>query len=959
MSLRSIRLSALLLLIISLVVTCAGADTVNEQGVIVTLSTPENVYAAGSSIPATLIVNNHSSLPISDVTMRILPTEGYQLDEGFLEPVVIPLMNYGDERSITVVHLMQPSLPQTGDESHFFLYTLLTLTSAAGMIWLSLSGKKGRRVMGVVLCLACAGTALITVEPAKADDGFSLDPARWPEKPAVFSRRLSRGVTQTVNVTHTVSVDGKAVTLRAIVSFTFPSASDNLNDEVVDRGDLEMLEAQGTIDVSYDEDGQPAFINGAFVTQKVTSCQDAAAVLDAAAGLFSSDFDAEQGEITQTLLVDAQQREENFFRYSPTIRGIGVLGSQIVLAADGNGTVVSLTNGYDKRIDSVNTTPSITKSTATLRAMEAFLQEETTQPLLAWMKHKRPDETDASVREALLSMLDWEAKLLIYAAGKERDVALVYAVDVSTPSAEGETKTSTEEASVLPCYARTYYIYANGSRAGQVHSVINNQMEWSAQTITCKDNTETVRTINVQEQNGVYRLIDSVRSIETCRIETIYLPIYLPGQSNKFMLGRFAFPGPIVESTDFFGTRMNKEAVSLHANMEKTYDYYLNNLNRKSYDNRGARIVSSMDWWFDCYAEDADKDNRWVYNKNAAWSRYYQQFAFGNGKDYQDCLDIVAHEFTHAVTEKVNGLIYEQPESGALNEAYSDIMGNLVEGKSDSGRWLLGETADITSRDMSDPSRFEQPEHYDNFVEEGDVHTNSGIINFAAYKMMTDSRTRGVSDAQWAQVFYDSMHRLTNNSGFLHMRNAVICSAMKNGFDNSKQSAIKDAFDAVGVKEPQAIRIVLRWGSEPGDLDSHLTGPGVVNPSNRFHVYYSNQTYYNNGTYSSNSETCAVDLDYDDTTSFGPEVTTIHKLTPGRYYFFVHDFTNGRKADSPALAKSGATVEIILPNGTVHMYTVNPNSQGTIWDVCQIDIDSAGKVTLTELNRYGVQTSCE
>ena len=36
------------------------------------------------------------------------------------------------------------------------------------------------------------------------------------------------------------------------------------------------------------------------------------------------------------------------------------------------------------------------------------------------------------------------------------------------------------------------------------------------------------------------------------------------------------------------------------------------------------------------------------------------------------------HELTHGVTEYTSGLIYEN-ESGALNEAFSDMMGNTIE----------------------------------------------------------------------------------------------------------------------------------------------------------------------------------------------------------------------------------------------------------------------------------------
>ena len=41
-------------------------------------------------------------------------------------------------------------------------------------------------------------------------------------------------------------------------------------------------------------------------------------------------------------------------------------------------------------------------------------------------------------------------------------------------------------------------------------------------------------------------------------------------------------------------------------------------------------------------------------------------------------LDIVAHELTHGVTSSSSNLIYMN-ESGALNEAFSDIMGTSVE----------------------------------------------------------------------------------------------------------------------------------------------------------------------------------------------------------------------------------------------------------------------------------------
>jgi thermolysin len=48
-------------------------------------------------------------------------------------------------------------------------------------------------------------------------------------------------------------------------------------------------------------------------------------------------------------------------------------------------------------------------------------------------------------------------------------------------------------------------------------------------------------------------------------------------------------------------------------------------------------------------------------------------------------LDIVAHEWTHAVTDYTANLIYNG-ESGALNESMSDVFAALIDGD-----WLHGE----------------------------------------------------------------------------------------------------------------------------------------------------------------------------------------------------------------------------------------------------------------------------
>lgn len=57
-------------------------------------------------------------------------------------------------------------------------------------------------------------------------------------------------------------------------------------------------------------------------------------------------------------------------------------------------------------------------------------------------------------------------------------------------------------------------------------------------------------------------------------------------------------------------------------------------------------------------------------------------------------MDVVAHELAHGYTEKSSGLIYSF-QSGGLNEAYSDILGTIIEfhvnDATDTPDFLIGE----------------------------------------------------------------------------------------------------------------------------------------------------------------------------------------------------------------------------------------------------------------------------
>ena len=123
----------------------------------------------------------------------------------------------------------------------------------------------------------------------------------------------------------------------------------------------------------------------------------------------------------------------------------------------------------------------------------------------------------------------------------------------------------------------------------------------------------------------------------------------------------------------------------------------------------------------------------------------------------------------------------------------------------------------------------------------------------------------------------------------------------------------------------ESIRIVLTWGVYPRDLDSHLDID--LADGTHAHTYYSDKTYYRDGQ-------LMADLDLDDTTSYGPETTTVYVMEEGVYTFYVHDYTNRTSSNSTSLANSGAKVEVYLGNSSVAAYVAYvPDDPGTLWTV--------------------------
>ena len=269
----------------------------------------------------------------------------------------------------------------------------------------------------------------------------------------------------------------------------------------------------------------------------------------------------------------------------------------------------------------------------------------------------------------------------------------------------------------------------------------------------------------------------------------------------------FGYTGLEVESKNKFFD--DKAAVDAHVNAGKVYDYYKKTFNRNSFDDKGAKLISSV-----------HVGENW---NNAAWNGIQMMYGDGDGTTFIPLsagLDVIGHELTHAVTEHTANLVYKN-ESGALNESLSDIMGVMVEKKS----WDLG--ADIYTpgkpgdalRSLKDPASIPNPlkpgegypDHYNKrytgTADNGGVHINSSINNKAAY-LVSDGgehygvKVTGVGREATEKIYYRALTKyLTANSDFKMMRQAALQSAEDlYGKDSKAVQAVAKAYEAVGVK---------------------------------------------------------------------------------------------------------------------------------------------------------------
>jgi Zn-dependent metalloprotease len=493
-----------------------------------------------------------------------------------------------------------------------------------------------------------------------------------------------------------------------------------------------------------------------------------------------------QSQEIQFDLVAHQKDDLGFdhMRFSQEYKGVKIYGAEVI-AHGKNGEFDFLNGNYRSSID-VNTIPTLDQD----QAMAAMIQDRGTA--VQYKNFMGP-----------MAILMQDTKELVVFSYEGKDY-LAYHITTYRHLAERmEYFVDAHTGNIIHKHESLCKLHK--------HKAVSDKMEDEAElflppndgvaTANALDLFDQNRTINTYQVGSTYYMIDGSRDIFSSA------PSQLPNDPEGVIWTIDAFnTSPQNDNFKYDHIKSgnnawnNKTGVSAHFNGGKAFEYFRNVHNRKSINGQGGNIISLINV--------ADENGASM--GNAFWNG--QAMFYGNGdSDFKSLargLDVAGHEMTHGVVQSTANLEY-RGESGALNESFADIFGAMI----DRDDWLIGEDVVKTSsfpsgalRSLQDPHNGGnslgtpgyQPrvysERYTGNQDEGGVHINSGIPNWAFFKFAS-----AVGKEKAEKVYYRALSNyLTKSSKFVDCRVAVV-KAATDLYGTAESDAAKKAFDEVGI----------------------------------------------------------------------------------------------------------------------------------------------------------------
>ena len=466
-------------------------------------------------------------------------------------------------------------------------------------------------------------------------------------------------------------------------------------------------------------------------------------------------------------------------------------------------------SGEFYQLDNVNTRPSLSKEQAFNRALQQVGASKYLWDSPA--EAKLNDYQKPAGELVLLPLTDEDNN-----GKKTEQLRLAYKFDIyaTNPASRGDIYIDAVNGATLLYNATIKHLgeFSHGSKSSTDKKVENKNLATAFVAANADTRYSGTQSIQTSLSGASYILSDATRGSGV-------MTYNMKKGTSYTAAVNFTDADNNWTAAEYNNVNKDNGALDAHWGAEKTYDYFSLIHGRNSYNNAGAAIKSYVHY-------------STAYN-NAYWNGSVMTYGDGSGTggfDILTSIDVAAHEIGHAVCTNTANLVY-QKESGAMNEALSDIWGACIEyyAAPNKQRWLIGEDIErraghLSLRSMSNPKSEGQPDTYGGINwtsqtkcrptsnnDQCGVHNNSGVLNHWFY-ILTEGKTgtndkgssysiTGIGIDKAAKITYrmESVY-MTSSSTYANARTYGIQAATDlYGAGSLEVIATTNAFYAVGV----------------------------------------------------------------------------------------------------------------------------------------------------------------
>ena len=327
---------------------------------------------------------------------------------------------------------------------------------------------------------------------------------------------------------------------------------------------------------------------------------------------------------------------------------------------------------------------------------------------------------------------------------------------------------------------------------------VSNMMEEKLKEDGVSINTEELKQYPKKDEKIL--LYDKKRNIQIYKIKNEYEKV----ESSEFLRNDTNYYEDITvaDENEVNKTEYYSEIKTLQ-NIGKIYDYYKNNFSIYSINESNdykLNIFTNLS-----YLGSTDENGKKIYNdfRNNAALFYFNDndiriYLGAENKDYNN-IEVLAHEYTHGYFNKIVGFAVDN-KSKSVNEAYSDIMGMIIEAyygnKTLDGIYDNLKNIEGFTRNIKDSSL-----KYNDFNYDADYHEMSVIVSKVAYLMTTNEKVK-MNIEQLSKLWLNSISQLPKYIvNYDDVERAILLTAKEQGYSEEMLKEISNIFISCGYPD--------------------------------------------------------------------------------------------------------------------------------------------------------------